>query len=388
MGIVWAWLSSPEFLILAGFHAFIVFMLALDLGLVRRQAKSVTMKDAACWSAVWIGLALAFALLGIRKHWDWWNPQEPELGPARSLEFITGYLVEFSLSIDNLFVFLVIFRYFGVPEPLRHRVLFWGILGAVILRAAFILCGVALLNLFHWTIYLFGVILLWTAYKMLRAGDEDIDPAQNPVLRFAKRVLPLVHDYDSPRFWVRRDGRWYATPLPLVLLVVESSDVMFAVDSIPAIFGITRDPFIVYTSNIFAILGLRSLYFLLANFLGMFRFLKVGLGAVLGFVGVKMLTDELLEPVYQAWGIGQAEKILISLAAIVTILATAVIASLWIGPKRAAPDAPEATTTLPPPVVGTVPVPQNPDSPPAPSSGHNDQKDPNAAEEVNERARS
>jgi tellurite resistance protein TerC len=332
------WLRSPPVLILAGFHAFIVLMLSLDLGLVRRKAQTVTMREAAAWSAVWISLALVFGLVGIRGHWDWWEPGQAELGPAKALEFVTGYLVEFSLSVDNLFIFLVIFRYFGVPEHLRHRVLFWGILGAVALRALFIVFGAALLHLFHWLIYVFGVFLLWTAFRLLGAADKEVDPGKNRVLRLARRIFPLVHDYDSPTFWVRRDGRWHATPLFLALLVVETSDVMFAIDSIPAIFGITTDVFIVYTSNIFAILGLRSLYFLLANFLGMFRYLNVGLAGVLGFVGLKMLLEPLLEPLLQAWGIGQTERILISLGVIGTILAIAVAASIVAGPKKESPD--------------------------------------------------
>ncbi len=328
-----AWVRSPPVLILVSFHALIAFILALDLGLVRRRAKTVTMKEALAWSITWIGLALTFAFLGLRNYWHWWDPEHPEQGPAKALEFVTGYLVEFALSVDNLFVFLVIFRYFAVPEPLRNRVIFWGILGAVFLRAGFILGGAALLNTFHWAIYVFGAFLLYTAYNLIRSGEGEVDPGKNPVLRLARRFLPVVDDYESPTFWVRRQGRWYATPLPLVLLVVETTDVVFALDSIPAIFGITRDSFIVYTSNIFAILGLRSLYFLIANFLGMFSYLKVGLGAVLGFVGLKMLTEEPLEPILRNWGIGSREKIIISLGVIASILAVSVLASVVIRPK-------------------------------------------------------
>jgi len=348
MGNFWNWLLSPPVLILAGFHAFIICMLVLDLGVLRRKAQTVSTKEAAWWSIVWVCLALTFAFVGVRNYWHLWDPQNPSVGPAKALEFVTGYLVEFSLSVDNLFVFLVIFRYFAVPDHLRHRVLFWGILGAVLLRAGFILGGAALVHRFQWMIYVFALILLWTAYRMARSPEEEIDPGKNPVLRLARRFLPVVHDYESPTFWVKREGRWHATPLPLVLLVVETTDVMFAFDSIPAIFGITRDAFIVYTSNIFAILGLRSLYFLLANFLGLFCYLKVGLSVVLGFVGLKMLTEELLGPMLARWGIGPREKILISLGVIVAILTVTVIASLLAGPKEPLEHPPEAASETQP----------------------------------------
>ena len=339
---------SPQVLILAGFHLFILLVLALDLGVLNRKSHAVTMKEAAAWSVVWVTFALLFALVGVRNYWEWWDPQHPEAGPAKSLEFITGYLVELSLSVDNLFVFLVIFRYFAVPEPLRHRVLVWGIVGAVLMRATFILFGAALLHWFSWVMYLFAAILLWTAYKLAVSVEEEIDPGRNPVLRLARRLLPVVHDYDSPTFWVRREGRWHATPLPLVLLVVETTDVMFAFDSIPAIFGITQDTFIVYTSNIFAILGLRSLYFLLANFLGLFRYLKIGLSAVLGFVGLKMIVEKLLGEALDDWGIDSTIRILISLGTIVTILGVAVVASLWAGPEELLEHPPEAASETPP----------------------------------------
>ena len=325
-------------LILVGFHAVILLVLAVDLGIFSRKVHVVTTKEAAIWSVVWIALALAFGLIGVRHFWDWWDPQNPDLGPARSLEFITGYLVEFSLSVDNLFVFLVIFRYFAVPEALRHRVLVYGIVGAILLRAVFILLGAALMHWFDRVLYIFAVILLWTAYKLVRSGDEEVDPGKNPVLRMARRVLRVVDHYESPTFWVRQDGRWHATPLLLVLLVVETTDIMFAFDSIPAIFGITQDAFVVYTSNILAVMGLRSLFFLLANVLGLFRYLKFGLSGVLGFVGVKMLLEKSLEPTLEAWGIGKPERILISLGVIVAILSVAIIASLWAGSSEPASD--------------------------------------------------
>jgi tellurite resistance protein TerC len=340
-------MQAPEVGVLVGFHAFILLMLALDLGVLQRKGHIPTLKEAAAWSIVWVALAASFAF-GIWKFWHLWSPARADEGPVKAVEFVTGYLVELSLSVDNLFVFLVIFRYFGVPEYLRHRVLFWGILGAILTRAAFIVVGAALLHFFHWAIYFFGAFLIYTGYRLLRSVEEEIDPGRNPLLRLAQRFLPVVKDYDSPRFWVRRDGRWYATPLPLVLLVVESTDVVFALDSIPAVFGISKDPFIVYTSNIFAIIGLRSFYFLLANLLGMFRYLNVGLAFVLGFVGLKMIVEEPLHPYLEAHGVGQGTLILASLGVIAAILTTAVVASLIAGPKEPLEHPPEAVVVEPP----------------------------------------
>jgi tellurite resistance protein TerC len=335
-------------LVVAGFHAAILLVLAIDFGVFRRQANAVTIKEAAFWSTVWISLAFAFAFVGIRNFWDLWDPQHPDVGPAKAIEFVTGYLVELSLSVDNLFVFLVIFRYFAVPEGLRQRVLVFGIVGAVLLRAAFILAGAALLHWFDWILYLFALILLWTAYRLARSSQEEIDPGKNPVLRLARRIVSVVDNYDSPTFWVRREGRWHATPLLLVLLVIETTDVMFAFDSIPAIFGITQDAFIVYTSNILAVMGLRSLYFLLANVLGLFRYLSVGLSAVLAFVGIKMLVEKPLAPTLESWGIEKPQMILISLGTIVTILGIAVIASLLAGPSAEPAVPPSAGESGPP----------------------------------------
>jgi tellurite resistance protein TerC len=344
-------MTWDQWLIVGGFHVFIIFMLSLDLRFFQPKEQAVSTRKAAIWSVVWISLALTFALVGIRHFWYLWDPVNPQLGPRKSLQFLTGYLVEFSLSVDNLFVFLVIFRYFAVPDHLRPRVLVWGITGAVILRATFIISGAALLHAFSWMIYVFAVILLFTAYKLSRSVEEEIDPGKNPVLRLAKHFLPLVSDYDAPTFWVRREGKWYATPLPLVLLVVETTDVMFAFDSIPAIFGITRDWFIVYTSNIFAVLGLRSLFFLLANFLGKFRYLNTGLSVILGFVGVKMIVEELFDEQLKGWGIEETEKIIISLGVVAGILALSVIASIWAGPKEPVEHPPEAVSETPPPHV-------------------------------------
>jgi tellurite resistance protein TerC len=324
---------TAELAILVGFHAAIGLFLVLDLYVLHRHAHAVGMIEAAVWSGLWVVLALAFAA-GVWQCWYLWDPSHPEQGPEKAIEFLTGYLIEKALSVDNLFVFLVIFRYFGVPAPLQHRVLTWGILGAVVLRATLILCGAALLHAFSWTAYLFGAFLIFTAYKLYRSGGERIDPGRNVVLRLARRFLPVVDDYESSRFWVRRQGRWYATPLPLVLLVVESTDLVFATDSIPAVFGITRDPFIVYTSNIFAILGLRALYFLLAHVLDRLRYLGTGLAVVLGLVGLKMLVEEPLRPSLDAAGLGEKERILISLAAVALVLGVTVAASLYAGPEK------------------------------------------------------
>lgn len=336
-----------EFWILVGFHLFIAAMLALDLGVFHSNSAVVSMKEAAVWSVIWITLALLFAV-GIWQFWHLWHTDQTDQGGVKAMEFVTGYLIEKSLSVDNLFVFLVIFRYFAVPGHLQHRILFWGILGAMIMRATLILAGAALLHYFHWMMYVFGAFLIYTGYKLFHSVEHDIDPERNPVFRLVRRIFPLIDNYDSPRFWVKRDGRWHATPLPLVLLVIETTDVVFAVDSIPAIFGITKDTFIVYTSNIFAILGLRALYFLLAGFLGMFRYLSVGLALVLTFVGLKMIVEEPLQPYLEAHGIGKQEMIFISLGSIVAILTVAVIASIIAGPKEPLEHPPEAATDIQP----------------------------------------
>jgi tellurite resistance protein TerC len=262
-----------------GFTVFVLAMLALDLGVFHRKAHAVRMREALVWSIVWVGLALCFNA-GV---YAWF-------GPERALEFLTGYLIEKALSVDNLFVFLVLFSYFGVPPALQHRVLLWGIVGALAMRAAFIMAGAALIQQFHWVIYVFGAFLVFTGIKLLAAREgNDINPERNFVLRLLRRTVPCVPDYRGARFFVKESGRNYATPLLMVLVAIEATDIVFAVDSIPAIFAITTDPFIVFTSNIFAILGLRALYFLLAGMIGKFRYLKVGLGMVLAFVGVKML---------------------------------------------------------------------------------------------------
>jgi tellurite resistance protein TerC len=346
MADFWSWLQTPELAVLAGFHVFILLMLALDLGVFQRHAHVVGMKEAGIWSAVWIVLSLAFAGI-IWQFWDHWHSDRPGQGGVKAFEYLTGYLVEKSLSVDNLFVFLVIFRYFAVPGQLQHRVLVWGVVGALVMRAVLIVAGAALLSTFHWMAYVFGALLLFTAYKLVRSAGHEIDPGKNPLLRLARRFLPVVDNYDSPHFWVRDQGRWHVTPLLLVLLVVESTDVMFALDSIPAIFAITTDTFIVYTSNIFAILGLRALYFLLAGFLGTFRYLHIGLALVLAFVGLKMIVQESARAYLEEHGIGEREQIWLSLGVIALILTVTVVLSLLAGPPPGAAAAAQADP-LPP----------------------------------------
>jgi TerC family integral membrane protein len=258
-------------------------MLVLDLGVFHRRAHTVKFREAMAWSSIWIVLAACFAVLIYFWH-----------GHAASLEFVTGYVIELSLSVDNLFVFLLIFRYFNVSPAHQHKVLFWGILGALIMRAVFILAGVGLIQRLHWIIYAFALLLVYSGIQLMRQESADIHPEKNPVLRLFRRWVPVTKDYAGNKFFVRRPGL-YATPLFVVLLVVETTDVLFAVDSIPAILAITLDAFIVYTSNVFAILGLRSMYFALAGMMEMFRYLHYGLSVVLIFVGAKMLLSHYYE---------------------------------------------------------------------------------------------
>jgi tellurite resistance protein TerC len=260
------------------FNVFVLGILALDLLVLHRDAHTVSLREALAWSCVWVSLALVFCL-GIYFF----------RGGEKALEFLTGYVIEWSLSVDNLFVFLVIFSYFAVPPVYQHRVLFWGILGALVLRALFIATGTALLANFHWMFYVFGGFLIFTGIKLLCAGEDKIEPEKNPAVQLVRRFVKITPEYHGQRFFVRKDAKLWATPLFLVLVVVETTDVIFAVDSIPAIFAITLDPFIVYTSNVFAILGLRALFFLLAGVMEMFHYLRVGLSFVLCFVGAKML---------------------------------------------------------------------------------------------------
>ena len=283
----------------------ILAMLALDL-LAHRHAHVVGVREAAVWTAVWVSLGLAFG--GV----VWWL-----YGPTAGGEYFAGYLIEKSLAVDNVFVFALIFGYFAVPRMYQHRVLFYGVLGALVLRAAFIAGGAALLDRFHWVLYVFGAILLYSGWRMFRHRNHEMDLSANPVLRQARRLIPTTEDYDGQKFWVRRAGRWVATPLFMVLVVVETSDVIFAVDSIPAIFAITQEPFLVFTSNAFAILGLRAMYFLLADLMHRFVYLKAGLAAILILVGTKMLLIDI-------WKV----PIGVSLAAIAACLIVSVTASL------------------------------------------------------------
>src|SRR5438874_10552794 len=269
-----------------GFCAFILIMLAIDLGVFNRKPHEISYKNAAIWSAVWIALAMIFAgfLFG-PLGWELFGVARQQ----KALEFLTGYIIELSLSVDNLFVFLLIFSYFKVPLKYQHRVLYWGVLGALVMRVAMILAGTALINRFHWIIYIFGAFLIYTGFQMLRGGEKVIDPEASPIVRFVTRHVPIVRHYERRKFFTIVDGKRVGTLLLLVLIVVEVTDLVFAVDSIPAIFGVTTDRFIVYTSNVFAILGLRTFYFLLAGVVEKFHYLKVGLGIVLGFIGLKML---------------------------------------------------------------------------------------------------
>ena len=296
---IWFWVA---------FNAFVLCMLALDLGVFHRNAHVVSLREAGAWSAVWVALALAFNA-GIYVVW----------GAQPALEFLTGYLIEKSLSVDNIFIFVVIFGAMRIPALYQHRVLFWGILSALVLRAAMIFAGVALLERFHWLIYVFGLFLLATGVKLyldFRKGKEE-HPEESRFLAFVRRTVPTTSTLDGPHFFTKEAGRWLATPLFMALVLVEVTDVIFALDSIPAIFAVTRDPFIVFTSNIFAILGLRSLFFLLAGMVDKFHYLKVGLAGILAFVGLKMsLVDVVhINP-------------FVSLAVIAAMLIAAIVASL------------------------------------------------------------
>jgi tellurite resistance protein TerC len=256
-------------------------MLILDLGVFHRKAHVVKIREALLWSAIWIALALIFNL-GIY----FWRGEEA------ALEFLTGYLIEKSLSVDNIFVFVMVFSYFRVPALYQHKVLFWGILGALIMRAIFIFAGISLIQHFHWVIYIFGSLLILTGVKMAVQKDKEIHPEKNPVLKLFRKFMPVIHRYEGDKFFVKQNNRLFATPLFIVLLVVETTDLIFAVDSIPAILAVTLDSFIVYTSNVFAILGLRALYFALAGIMNLFRYLNYGLSAILIFVGAKMLVAD------------------------------------------------------------------------------------------------
>jgi tellurite resistance protein TerC len=308
MNSLWGWV---------GFNVAVLAILALDLGVLHRRSSTVSLKEAATWSAVWVALSLGFAFAIYRT-----------MGQQSGLEFLTGYLIEYALSVDNIFVFVLIFTYFNVPEKYQHRVLFWGIIGALILRGIMIIAGSALVTRFAWTLYIFGAFLVFTGLRMaLQKSDEVYNPDRDPVLRLARRLVPVTPDYRGDKFFVQEADktgklRYAATPLFIVLLIVDTTDIIFATDSIPAIFAVTRDPFIVYTSNICAVLGLRALYFLLAKIVDKFVYLKIGLSAVLVFIGAKML----LEPFFHL-------PVVASLGVVGAVLATSIFASLrWPGP--------------------------------------------------------
>ncbi|MHB1195403.1 MAG: TerC family protein [Lutibacter sp.] len=294
-----------------GFLAFVLLMLALDLGVFHRKSHEVKIKEALIWSAVWISMAMVFNY-GIYVY----------MGEVKAMEFLTGYVIEKSLSIDNLFVFIMIFSYFNVDKKYQHKVLFWGIIGALIMRSIFIFAGVALINKFHWIIYIFGAFLIFTGVKMLFQKDEKMDPNKNPLVKLFKRFYPVTDNMHGDRFFVKINTKMVATPLFVVLLLVEFTDLIFAVDSIPAILAISSDPFIIFTSNVFAILGLRALYFALAGITQYFHYIKYGLSAILVFVGVKMVIVDLYKI-----------PVLMSLFIILGILVISVITSLLF-PKK------------------------------------------------------
>ena len=303
-------MNQPLFWIL--FNVFVLAMLALDLGVFHRGSQVVKVREAMLWSVAWITMAAVFAAVVFFWH-----------GRTPALEFVTGYVIELSLSVDNLFVFLLIFRFFKVSSEHQHRVLFWGIIGALIMRAVFILLGVGLISRFAWVTYLFGLLLLFSGIKLFLQKESEIHPEQNPVLKLVRKLVPVTKDYEGGKFFVRRPGL-YATPLFVVLIVVETTDVAFAVDSIPAVLAITLNAFIVYTSNVFAIMGLRSMYFALAGLMEMFRYLHYGLSLVLSFIGVKMLIAHYYEiPTHYA------------LASVAGILLISVLASIINPAKKA-----------------------------------------------------
>ncbi len=299
-------MGTNEVLLFVLFNIFILTLLALDLGVFHRKAHTVTIREAALWSIVWIVLAFLFNA-GIFYF----------SGQQAGLEFLAGYLIERALSMDNIFVFLIIFSYFGVPSHYQHKVLFWGVLGALIMRSVFIALGATLIARFEWILYIFGVILIVSGWKMMVQKDVEVHPDKNIFIRLARKLFPVVPGYETPRFFLRKAGKLFITPLFLVLLTVETTDVVFAVDSIPAVFGVTRDPFIIYSSNVFAILGLRAMYFLLAGMMNSFTYLSYGLSLVLIFIGAKMLAEGFIHI-----------PIAISLLVVAAILAISIAASI------------------------------------------------------------
>ena len=311
-----------------GFIVIVLLLLSLDLGVFHRHAHVVRFKEALAWTAVWFCLAMAFAFAFVK----------PNMGDRKAVLFVTGYITELSLSMDNVFVIALIFSYFRVPNEYQHRVLFWGILGALIMRGVMILAGVGLIEQFKWILYVFGLFLLFTGIKMVFTEEEGVHPEKNPIIRLARRLYRVTATFEGQKFFTRLDGHMALTPLAIVLLMVETTDLVFAVDSIPAIFGLTTDPFIVFTSNIFAILGLRSLYFVLAGAIGCFRYLKIGLSVVLVFIGVKMLLD----PHNPDEGVALAKKFWfqveiepnISLAVVLSIILTSIVFSVIVARRE------------------------------------------------------
>lgn len=306
----------PEYVSWILFAVLVGGLLSLDLFVFHRSAHAVRMREAAIWVAVWVALGLAFGA------WIFVT-----MGATSGAEYLAGYLIEYSLSMDNVFVFAVLFGYFAVPPQYQHRLLFWGVLGAIVFRAIFILAGTALLESFHFVVYVFGALLLFTAWRMVYAGAEHVDPSQNPILRLLRRFARVTDTYEGQRFFIRREGLLWATPLFAALVAIETSDIMFAIDSVPAILAITTDTFIVFTSNAFAIMGLRSLYFLLAGLIERFEYLKYGLAALLAFAGLKMLLSDVIH--LDVW---------LSLGIIVGILVVSVVVSLVATRDRGLPE--------------------------------------------------
>lgn len=318
-------------LLWVGFNVFVLAMLALDLGVFHRKAHEVNVKEALVWSVVWISLALVFNLI-IYLYWDVMMPVSDFANNTEAaLAFLTGYLIEKSLSVDNIFVFVLVFSSFAVPAIYQHRVLFWGVLGALIMRGIMIAAGAALIKEFHWIIWIFGAFLIYTGIKMVKSDDHEVDPANHTVVKWLRKIMPMTETYEGQRFVVVKNGMRMATPLLAVLLVVEFTDLIFAVDSIPAIFAITDNAFIVYTSNVFAILGLRSLYFVLAGAMGKFRYLKPALAFILTFVGVKMLFPDATN-----YLLGEAIKIPVgvSLGVVLGALVVAILASWYVNTRE------------------------------------------------------
>jgi tellurite resistance protein TerC len=299
-------------LVLLFFNLGIVAVLVLDLGIVQKRAHFPSMKEAILWTVAWCLIAVAFSGFIANQY-----------GADKALQFLTGFVVEEALSVDNVFVFIVIFSYFAVPKHVQHRVLFWGVLSAIVFRAIFIVVGTALVAQFQWILYILGAFLIYTAFKLASHDDLEVHPEKNPAIRFARKYFPVTRDYEGGKFFSRVDGKFAVTPLFLVLVTIETTDIAFATDSIPAIFAITRDPFIIYTSNILAVMGLRSLYFVVAGFLRQFRFLKYGLAVVLGFIGLKMLAEPWVHV-----------PIEISLTVIFTALAISIGISAAVRPKK------------------------------------------------------